>query len=122
MIVATGDGLLHGTAVGHNENGPDTHSPWLNLAAAIVKQAVKDYISVLRKLWRKSSGIRQKRRLMLRKIEIEGFFRSGWCAELTDIAPDRIMQQCRATALEKEKAAIERANRKQINTLLQDAD
>ena len=40
MIVATGDGLLHGTAVGHNENGPDNHSPWLNLAAAIVKQAV----------------------------------------------------------------------------------
>lgn len=120
--MATRDGLLHGTAVGHNENGPDNYSPWLNLAAAIVKQAAKDYISVLRRLWRKPSGIQQKRRLILRKIEMESFFCSGWCAELTDIAPDRIMQQCRATALEKEKAAIRRANRKQINTLLQDAD
>ena len=120
--MATGDGLLHGTAVGHNENGPDNHSPWLNLAAAIVKQAVKDYISVLRKLWRKPSGIQQKRRLILRKIEMEGFFHSGWCAELTEIAPDTIIQQCRASALEKEKADIERANRKRINTLLQDVD
>ena len=128
------DSAMHGTMAGHEpDKGMD--SPWLDLAAAIVKAAADDYVGVLRKLWRKSTGpedIRKKRILIVEKAELENFFHSAWYEiltdipvsrlEVTDIDPDRLIYQCRITAREKEKAAIERANRKKIKELLREAE
>ena len=118
------DGMMHGTMAGH-EPDKGMGSPWLDLAAAIVKAAADDYVGVLRKLWRKSTGpedIRKKRILIVEKAELEDFFHSAWYEILTDIDPDRLIYQCRITAREKEKAAIERANRKKIKELLREAE
>ena len=118
------DGMMHGTMAGHEpDKGMD--SPWLDLAAAIVKAAADDYVGALRKLWRKNTGpedIRKKRILIVEKAELEDFFHSAWYEILTDIDPDRLIYQCRITAREKEKAAIERANRKKIKELLREAE
>ena len=58
----------------------------------------------------------------MEKAELEDFFHSGWYETLTDIDPDRLIYQCRITAREKEKAAIERANRKRVKELLEAAE
>ena len=58
----------------------------------------------------------------MEKAELEDFFHSAWYEILTDIDPDRLIYQCRITAREKEKAAIERANRKKIKELLREAE
>ena len=97
------DGPIRGTMAGH-ESGYGMPSPWLDLAAAIVKTAADDYVRVLRKLWRRSTGAEDVRRT------------------LTDIDPDRLIYQCRITAREKEKAAIARANRKRVKELLEAAE
>ena len=118
------DSAMHGTMAGH-EPGLGMDSPWLDLAAAIVKSAVDDYVRVLRKLWRKSANpedIRKKRSLIVEKAELEDFFHSPWYETLTDIDPDRLIYQCKITAREKEKASIERANRKKIKELLREAE
>jgi len=114
--------MIHGTMAGHDSGGYTRYSPWLDLAAAIVKTAADDYVKVLRKLWKRTTDIRKKRKLIVEKTELEEFFRSGWFGMLTGIDPDKLMYQCRITAKEKEKAAIERANRKKIKELLQEAE
>lgn len=118
------DGPIRGTMAGH-ESGYGMPSPWLDLAAAIVKTAADDYVRVLRKLWRRSTGaedVRRKRKLIVEKAELEDFFHSGWYETLTDIDTDRLIYQCRITAREKEKAAIARANRKRVKELLEAAE
>ena len=115
-------GMIHATIPGSDGSHYKEYSPWYDLAAAIVKMAADDYVKVLRKLWRKGADIKSKRRLIVEKTELEGFFHSGWYEMLTDIDPDRLMYQCRITAKEKEKAAIERANRKKIKELLREAE
>ena len=117
--------MIHGTMAGHDGSSHgaySAYSPWLDLAAAIVKAAADDYIKVLRRLWRGNASIPVKRKLIAEKAEIEDFFRSGWYDTLTDIDPDKLMYQCRIRAKEKEKAAIERANRKKIKELLKEAE
>ena len=120
--------MIHGTMAGHDGSGSSAYSaysaysPWLDLAAAIVKTAADDYIKVLRRLWRGNASITVKRKLIAEKAEIEDFFRSGWYDTLTDIDPDKLMYHCRIRAKEKEKAAIERANRKKIRELLKEAE
>lgn len=114
--------MIHGTMAGHDGGGYTQYSPWLDLAAAIVKTAADDYVKVLRKLWKRTTDIEKKRKLIVEKAELEEFFHSGWFGMLTDIDPDRLMFQCRITAKEKEKAAIERANRKKIKELLREAE
>ena len=118
------DGMIHGTMAGH-ESGAESQSPWLDLAAAIIKAAADDYVRILRKLWRKSTSpedIRRKRRLIAEKAALEDFFHSAWYEMLTDIDPDRLIYQCKLLAREKEKTAIERANRKKIKELLKEAE
>lgn len=120
----TQDGVTRGTMAGH-DSCASMHSPWLDLAAAIVKTAADDYVKVLRKLWRKSAkpeDIRKKRKLIAEKAELEDFFHSGWYGTLTDIDPEKMIYQCRIMAKAKEQAAIERANRKKIRILLKEAE
>lgn len=93
-------------------------SPYLDLAAAIVKTAAEDYIKLLRKLWSRKLDIRQKRKLIVEKAELEEFFHSGWYETLTDIDPDRLMYQCKMLAKDKEKESIERRNRKRVKQQL----
>ena len=63
----------------------------------------------------------QKRKLIVGKAELEEFFYSGWYEELTEIDPDHLMYQCRSFAKEKEKALIEKQNRKRIQEHLRNA-
>lgn len=81
----------------------DYDYPYADLVAAIVGQAVKDYIKLLRKLWKKDSTIQTKRKLILEKMELESFFHSEWYEALTDMDPDRLISMCQDTALEQEK-------------------
>ena len=106
--------MMHGTMAGHDGGGYSMYSPYLDLAAAIVKTAAEDYIKLLRKLWSRKLDIRQKRKLIVEKAELEEFFHSGWYEALTDIDPDRLMYQCKMLAKEKEKEAIERSNKKRV--------
>lgn len=110
--------LIHGTMAGYDSGGYSADSPYLDLAAAIVKTAADDYIKLLRKLWSRKPDIQQKRKLIVEKAELEEFFHSGWYEALTDIDPDRLMYQCKMNAMEKEKEAIERRNKKRINQFL----
>ena len=137
--------VIHGTMAGHDPGGGQT-SPWLELAAAIVKTAVDDYVRVLQNLWgvsnksatdttgakgskdskssksSKSKATKKKMQLMAEKAELEDFFYSSWYETLTDIDPDRLIYQCKVTAKAKEQAAIERANRKKIKALMKDME
>ena len=114
--------MIPGTAVGHERSRSEEYSPWFELAAAIVKSAVDDYIKVLRKLWRKTTDIKKKRKLIIEKAELEEFFHSEWYGMLTDIDPDRLIFECRLRAKEKEEASIARANGKKIKKLLDEAE
>lgn len=87
-----------------------SESPYAELAAEIVGQAIKDYIKILRKLWKPGTGRETKRKLMLEKADIEDFFYSHWCYALSDIDPDKLLSQCRIRAKELEREAIERKN------------
>lgn len=98
------------------------YSQWLELAAAIVKSAADDYVTVLRKLWRKGIDIQKKRKLILKKVELEEFFHSEWYEALTDIDPDKMIYQCRVLAKEKEKAEIARKNKKKVKALMKEAE
>ena len=137
--------VIRGTMAGHDPGGGQT-SPWLELAAAIVKTAADDYVRVLQNLWgvsnksatdikgskgsrdskdtqnSKSKVTKKKVQLMAEKAELEDFFYSSWYETLTDIDPDRLIYQCRITAKAKEQAAIERANRKKIKALMKDME
>ena len=140
--------VIHGTMAGHDPGGGQT-SPWLELAAAIVKTAVDDYVRVLQNLWGvsnksatdtkgnkgsnatkspesskgpKSKVTKKKVQLMAEKAEFEDFFYSSWYETLTDIDPNRLIYQCKVTAKAKEQAAIERANRKKIKALMKDME
>ena len=92
------------------------------LAIAIVEQAVKDYVKVIRKLWDKKLTVIQKRNLMIEKAELEGFFHSDWYEFLTDIDPHRLIAQCKVVAKEKEKQAIEKQNKAKIKKLFEEKD
>ena len=108
--------------VGAGYRGGAQETPYDELAIAIVEQAVKDYVKVIRGLWNKKLTIIQKRNLMLEKADLEGFFHSGWYEFLTDIDADRLMAQCKVVAKEKEKQAIERRNKVKIKKLLEEKD
>lgn len=97
-------------------------TPFDELAIAIVEQAVKDYVKVIRKLWDKKLTVIQKRNLMIEKAELEGFFYSDWYEFLTDIDPHRLIAQCKVVAKEKEKQAIEKQNKAKIKKLLEEGD
>ena len=106
--------MIHGTMAGHDGIGYSADSPILDLAAAIVKAAVDDYVKTLRNLWSRNLNISRKRKLIIEKTELEEFFHSSWYEMLTDIDPDFLVYQCKILAKEKEKKAIERENMKRI--------
>ena len=106
--------MIHGTMAGHDGIGYSADSPILDLAAAIVKAAVDDYVKTLRNLWSRNLDISRKRKLIIEKTELEEFFHSSWYEMLTDIDPDFLVCQCKILAKEKEKKAIERKNMKRI--------
>ena len=106
--------MIHGTMAGHDGIGYSADSPILDLAAAIVKAAVDDYVKTLRNLWSRNLDISRKRKLIIEKTELEEFFHSSWYEMLTDIDPDFLVYQCKILAKEKEKKAIERKNMKRI--------
>lgn len=83
-----------------------------DLAAAIVAQAVKDYIKVLRKLWKKESTIQAKRKLILEKMELENFFHSAWYETMTNMDPDWLLSKCQDAALEQEKRQRQRQKKR----------
>ena len=93
-----------------NGVGSDYEDAYTNLAAAIVLQAVKDYMKLLQTLWKKEIPLRKKRELIVEKNELEEFFYSDWYEFLTDLDPDRLISGCRMRAMEKEKERIHKQN------------
>ena len=85
------------------DNGAALEDSYTDLASAIVAQAAKDYIKILRKLWKKGTTVQVKRKLILEKLELEHFFHSAWYEMLTDLDPDCLLAKCSRTALEQEK-------------------
>ncbi len=114
--------MIYGTVLCRDGSGYSEHSQWLELAAAIVKSAADDYVTVLRKLWRKGTDIQKKRKLILEKATLEEFFHSEWYEALTDIDPDKMIYQCRILAKEKEMDDIARENRRKIKELMKEAE
>ena len=113
--------VVHGTMVGHEQYHKPPPEPWQELGAAIVLQAVKDYIRVLRYLWRGRGSVEDKRKNLSTKMEIERFFRSQWYEALSDIDPERLMRECSLQAKKKEREAIEQKNRRALRKKFMDA-
>ena len=84
-------------------NGTARDDPYMDLASAVVAQAAKDYIKILRKLWKKDITVQARRELLLGKLDLESFFHSAWYEMLTDLDPDFLLSKCNCTALEQEK-------------------
>lgn len=93
-----------------------TDENYAELAAAVVRQAVRDYETVLEKLFHKPSGNRRAQ-LEMEQAKLEVFFRSPWYAALTEIDGERLIEMARRHALEKEKAAIRRRHRKKMKEM-----
>ena len=113
--------MIRGTMVGHDEYYHPPSEPHQELAAAIVRQAVKDYISILRKLWRGYGSVEDKRAWIAVKLEIESFFRSQWYDALSDIDHGSIMRECARKAREIEKRSIARQNKKSVRAMFMEA-
>lgn len=96
-------------------SGPAFEGPYAELASAIVLHAVKDYMMLLKRFWKKDLPVKKKRDLFLRKAELEDFFYSGWYETLTDLDPEALMEGCMHRAFEQEKEMIRRQNMKRIN-------
>ncbi len=99
-------------------NRSSSETPYDYLAAAIVKQAAKDYVRVTRKLWNKNIKIVQRRNLLLEKVELTEFFCSEWYEQLTDIDSEKLIARCKVIAREQEKQAIKNRNRASIQKML----
>lgn len=95
-------------------SGPDYSSPYRDLATAIVQLAVKDYKKTLRAIWRNPKSEAERRKLIKDKTELEEFFHSGDYRMYCDIDPDKLIRNCHMTAIEDEKKAISRRNKRNI--------
>lgn len=65
--------------------------PYENLANAIIKQAARDYMTVLRKLKKNP----QNKAAMAEAMELERFFHSGWYGCLTSVDGDYLIERLR---------------------------
>lgn len=90
-------------------NGTAREDPYTDLASAVVAQAAKDYIKILRKLWKKDIAVQARRELFLGKLDLETFFHSAWYEMLTDLDPECLLARCSKTALEQEKEYRQKA-------------
>ena len=98
-------------------SGPDYSSTYQDLATAIVLLAVRDYKKTLRAIWKNPKSESKRRKLMADKVELESFFYSGDYTMYCDIDPDRLIRTCHITAIEDEKKAISRRNKRVINQM-----
>lgn len=86
------------------------------LTAAIIRQTVKDYESVLTQLFHRPTGSR-KVRLEMARVELEAFFYSPFYKTLTEVDGGRLIEAARRHAVEKEKAAIRRGHMKMLKDM-----
>ena len=100
--------------------GPDYSSSYQDLATAIVLLAVKDYKKTLRAIWKNPKTASKRRRLMEKKAELEDFFYSSDYEIYCNIDPDKLIDNCRLTAIEDEKKAISRRNKRKIKEQLKE--
>ena len=101
-------------------SGPDYSSPYRDLATAIVQLAVKDYKKTLRAIWRNPKSVSERRKLIADKTELEEFFHSSDYRMYCNIDPDKLMKNCYLTAIEDEKKAISRRNKRKIKEKLKE--
>ena len=97
-------------------------SVYEDLAAAIVLQAVKDYIKAVRRMWNTKLSVRTKRAVVIEMEELEEFFYSPWYDTLCNIDPGKLIHNCRLRAEEQEKEAIRKQNRKRIKEMQMQAE
>ena len=114
------EGIPHMKPPWDDGSGPDYSSPYQNLAAAIVQLAVKDYMKTLRAIWKNPKNEFQRRKLIAQKAELEEFFYSDDYRMYCSIDPDRLIENCYLTAIEDEKKAITRRNKRKIKEHLKD--
>ena len=89
---------LTGGASSNLDNG------YQELIAAIIRQAVKDYVSVLLRLFSKPDGAKRTA-LEMQKTELEVFFHSEWYASITDLDGDRLISAARTSGRGKSKGS-----------------
>lgn len=99
-------------------SGPDYSSTYQDLATAIVLLAVRDYKKTLRAIWKNPKSESKRRKLIAEKTELEEFFYSGDFLMYCSIDPDRLIKNCHITAIEDEKKAISRRNKRKIKKQL----
>ena len=83
------------------------------LITAVIRQAVKDYVSVLLRLFSCPAG-KKKAALEMEKAELEVFFHSDWFHTLTDMNGERLLLWARRLAMEK---AIRRKQKKKFKDM-----
>ena len=113
--------MVQGTLPWSDGSGGCCPTPFDDLAAAIVLQAVKDYIKAIRRMWDPKVSKAKKRKTILEKLELEEFFHSGWYDTLCDIDPDKVIYNCHLRAEEQEKEVIRKQNRRKKKQLLKEA-
>ena len=101
-------------------SGPDYSSSYQDLATAIVLLAVRDYKKTLRAIWKNPKTASKRRRLMEKKAELEDFFYSSDYEIYCNIDPDKLIKNCHMTAIEDEKKAISRRNKRKIKEQLKE--
>ena len=116
--------IQHDIQHDNHKHRKTNHSDWFveeytELAAGIVIRAVKDYVKIIQKPWCKKLTLAEKRKLVAAKLEIEEFFYSQWFEFLSDLDPDKILQNCRRKAIEDEKEKIKKQNAKKLKRKLE---
>ena len=112
------EGIPHMKPPWDDGSGPDYSSPYQDLATAIVQLAVKDYKKTLRAIWKNPKSETERRKLIAEKAELEEFFYSGEYRMYCNIDPDKLIKHCHMTAIEDEKKAISRRNKRKIKEQL----
>ena len=114
------EGIPHMKPPWDDGSGPDYSSPYQDLATAIVQLAVKDYKKTLRAIWKNPKSETERRKLIAEKAELEEFFYSGEYRMYCNIDPDKLIKHCHMTAIEDEKKAISRRNKRKIKEQLKE--
>ena len=81
---------------------------------------MKDYKKTLRAIWKNPKSEFIRRKLIAQKAELEEFFYSDDYLMYCNIDPDKLIKNCHTTAIEDEKKAIYRRNKRKIKELLKE--
>lgn len=114
------EGIQHMKPPWDDGSGLDYSSPYQDLATAIVQLAVKDYKKTLRAIWKNPKSGTERRKLIAQKAELEEFFYSDDYRMYCSIDPDKLIKHCHTTAIEDEKKAISRRNKRKIKEQLKE--